>query len=192
LKRVRAKLEAAESLSEDEVQRVLNLRARQYSEDASSARDVATMDLVAFELADLRLAIALDQGAAAVSISGLIKLPGVPSFYLGLLGHRGRVYPVVDVRPLVGARRSETTDLRYAVLCHGEQAAIGFAATSISGITKVPVSQVVAAADSREKTISAVATDSRIVIDVVQVLENARLLVDEQPALAARDEGKIP
>lgn len=193
LNRVMAKLEAAENPSREQVQGILRERSERQAELPGASDNIHAVDVVAFDLGEFRLAITLDEGTAAISLSGLIALPGVPSFYLGLLSHRGQVYPIVDVRPLLGAKLSEGTNLNYAVLCHSEHGAIGFAATSILGVTKLPVNRLaVSAADAlRSRAITGLADDSRIVIDVVQFLENARLLVDDQPLLAARDEGKI-
>lgn len=192
LNRAVAKLEAAENPSLEQVQRVLRERAERQAERAELDK-VQAVDVIAFDLEEYRLAITLDEGTAAISLSGLIPLPGVPAFYLGLLSHRGQVYPIIDVRPLLGAQLGDASRLGYAVLCHSGHGAIGFAATSVLGITKLPVNRIaVGAADAlRSKAISGLGADSRIVIDVVQFLENARLLVDDQPALAAREEGKV-
>lgn len=193
LNRVVTKLEAGENPSREQVQRILRERSERQAEFTGASDNIQAVDVIAFDLDEFRLAITLDEGTAAISLSGLIALPGVPSFYLGLLSHRGQVYPIVDVCPLLGAKLGEGAGLSCAVLCHSEHGAIGFAATSVLGIIKLPVNRIaVGAADAlRSRAISGLGDDSRIVIDVVQFLENARLLVDDQPLLAARDEGKI-
>src|SRR5262249_30867942 len=100
LNRAVAKLEAAENPSLEQVQKVLRERAERQAE-RSEADNVQMVDVIVFDLEEYRLAITLDEGTAAISLSGLIPLPGVPAFYLGLLSHRGQVYPIVDARPLL-------------------------------------------------------------------------------------------
>ncbi|HVZ01379.1 MAG TPA: chemotaxis protein CheW [Dongiaceae bacterium] len=184
-------LEAAEHPDPQQVAAVLRERARQYAKHAADAGGEAMLEVIAIEVEGERFAIEIGGGAAATSLSGLTEVPGLPPYYLGLIGHRGQVFPVIDVRTLMGRPRGEGKALRYAVLTRSGRGALGLAASEILGIRQYPASRIAAVRDeaSRHHALIGIGPDSTAIFDTARLLQDNRLLVDDQPGIAARNEG---
>ena len=102
LERVARKLGAGEERSPEEIERILEERARHLARPATTppAEDLAAV--VVFPLARERYAVDLAGVAEVVPLRGLAPLPGAPAPVLGIVLHRGRLVPVVDLRRLLG------------------------------------------------------------------------------------------
>ena len=183
-------LEAAENPDPQRVAAVLRERALLYARNKGRV-DEAMLDAVAFEIEGERFAIEIGSGAAATSLAGLTEVPGLPPYYLGLIGHRGQVFPVIDLRTLTGRPRGETKALRYAVLIRSGRSALGLAASEIIGIQRHPASRIAPVRDegARHHALIGMAPDSTAILDAQRLLQDNRLLVDDQPGIAARNEG---
>jgi len=189
--RIQRALEAAEHPDPEQINAVLRERAQHYAKSVARTNDEAVLDIIAFELEGERFAIDIGGGAAATSLSGLTELPGLPPYYLGLISHRGQVFPVIDVRTLMGRPRGDGKSLRYAVLARSGRGALGLAASEILGIQRYPASRIAALRDeaSRHHALVGIGPDSTAIFDTARLLQDNRLLVDDQPGIAARNEG---
>jgi twitching motility protein PilI len=79
---------------------------------------------------------ALDMAAVAevVPVPVITRLPGVPPWLSGVVNWRGRVLPVVDLRPLAGATQGPLpTSARLVVLTHDEHE-VGVLADFVPGL----------------------------------------------------------
>jgi purine-binding chemotaxis protein CheW len=184
-------LEAAEHPDPQRIAAVLRERSQRYAKTAARANDEAMLEIIAFEVEGERFAIEIGGGGAATSLAGLTEVPGLPAHYLGLIGHRGQVFPVIDVRTLMGRPRAESKSLRYAVLTRSGRAALGLAASDILGIQQYPASRVAAVRDeaSRHHALIGIGPDSTAIFDTARLLQDNRLLVDDQPGIATRNDG---
>src|SRR5690348_9899599 len=125
---IRQALEASEHPDPQRIDAILRERAQRYAKSGGQASDEAMLDIIAFEVEGERFAIEIGGGAAATSLNGLTAVPGLPPYYLGLIGHRGQVFPVIDLRTLTGRPRGDGRSLRYAVLARTGRTALGLAA----------------------------------------------------------------
>jgi len=184
-------LEAAEHPDPQRIAAVLRERSQLYAKTAARTNAEAVLDVIAFEVDGERFAIEIGGGAAATSLSGMTEVPGLPTHYLGLIGHRGQVFPVIDVRTLMGRPRAERQSLRYAVLARSGRSALGLAASDILGIQQYPAGRIAALRDesSRHHALIGIGPDSTAIFDTARLLQDNRLLVDDQPGIAARNEG---
>src|SRR5882724_4076907 len=187
--RIQRELDAAEHPDPERINAVLRERAQSYAKSAARASDEAVLDIIAFEIEGERFAVEIGGGAAATSLSGLTEMPGLPPYYLGLISHRGRVFPVIDVRTLMGRSRGAGKSLRYAVLTRSGRGALGLAASEILGIQRYPVSRIAAVRDeaSRHHALIGIGPDSTAIFDTARLLQDNRLLVDDQPGIATRN-----
>jgi purine-binding chemotaxis protein CheW len=191
IERVQQALEAAEHPDPQRIAAVLRERAQSYAKSTARVGEEATIETIAFEVEGERFAIEIGGGAAAATLNGLTELPGLPPFYLGLIGHRGQVYPVIDVRTLMGRPRGESRSLRYAVLVRSGRAALGLAASEILGIQRHPAGEIATIRDegTRHHALIGIGPDSTAIFDTARLLQDNRLLVDDQPGIAGRNEG---
>jgi chemotaxis signal transduction protein len=187
LARALEKLETAANPTPAQIQEVLRERARRYAAARRTRVAQSFTEVVGFSIGEDRFAIEIGQGAAVTPLNNLTTLPGIPSFYLGLISHRGHIFPVIDPRPLLGVKRTGGCAAHYAVLVRGERSAIGLAAEEIQGVTRFRADEI-AAVDSetaRFRAVQGVGPRDTMIIDCAILMQDARLLVDDQPLIAA-------
>jgi purine-binding chemotaxis protein CheW len=89
---------------------------------------------VLLRLGASRYAVAMDDVAEVASIPGLTRVPGAPAWLAGVANWRGRMLPVLDLRPLLAA---DTVPLpssaRLVVLARGGIVA-GVVAEAVPGV----------------------------------------------------------
>jgi chemotaxis signal transduction protein len=187
LERTLEKLEAAANPSPAQVRQVLRERAQRYASQRRAEAAETFTEVVGFSIGEDRFAIEIGHGAAVTPLTNLTSLPGIPSFYLGLISHRGHVFPVIDPRPLLGIKRDDRGAVHYAVLVRGERSAIGLAAAEIQGVTRFRTGEIaaIAAETARLRAVQGVGPRDTMIIDCASLMQDARLLVDDQPVIAA-------
>lgn len=188
---IRARLEATENPPPEEIQRTLRRRAAEYARQTTPVSEYDYLDAIAFEIGDDRFAVEVGNSRAATPLSGLIAVPGLPPFYLGLVGYRGSVIPVIDIRSLVGMANREHANMRFALVIHGKRGTLGLAATQVNGFTRYRTDEIAAAVDesARKRALIGIAPDATVIVDAEHLLQDARLLVDDQPNVFTRNEG---
>jgi chemotaxis signal transduction protein len=187
LNRVLEKLDAVENPPREKIDEVLRKRATRYAAMRRSTATESFIEVIGFSIGEDRFAIGLGEGFAVAPLTNLTTLPGVPSFYLGLVSHRGSIFPVIDPRPLLSVKRDAACKPHYAVLMRGETGAIGLAAEEIQGITRFRAKDVAAISEetARFRAVRGMGPQDTLIIDSTHLLQDARLLVDDQPALVA-------
>lgn len=182
LDRIRDQMDRGGNLSEEEIGRILKQRALHYAKSAEEHDASAPVDVIVFSVGEHRFAVELANGAAAAPLNECTVVPGIPDFYLGLQTYRGSVYPIIDIRPLIGVDEEATVNFAYAVLSRDDGSAIGLAASEISGIIQYRSSEI---AESKEETgrglIMGVGPQNTAIIDMHRLLSDFRLIVDDQP-----------
>ena len=186
-----AKLDASENPTAEQTRLKLRERALRYARPVPSTADIEYQDVIAFEVDGNRFAVDAASSSAVASLAGLTAVPGLPSFYLGLISHRGSVFPVLDVHPLMGASRGDHKNMRFAVLVRGDGGALGLAASEITGFTRFRTDQITAVIDesARHRAILGIGPNTTTIIDTARLLQDIRLLVDDQPNVVVRNEG---
>jgi chemotaxis signal transduction protein len=191
LETMRTRLDAADNPSPEAIREALRQRAARYALQTPAASEHDYLDVIAFETASNRFAVEVEGSRAAIPLAGLTMVPGLPSFYLGLVGHRGGVIPVVDIRGLVGISDRDREDMRFALVIHGKRGTLGLAATQVNGITRIRADEIAAAEDesARKRALIGIAPDGTVILDAERLLQDARLVVDDQPIVFTRNEG---
>jgi chemotaxis signal transduction protein len=198
LEQVAARLEEIENPSPASLERIFRERSAKYAASRSTIAESSYREVITFSVGDSRFAILATDCSVVASMTELTRLPGVPSFYLGLLHHRGTIFPIIDVRPLLSGKRIHRGDgqedgaARYAVLATHGQFSIGFAAWEIGGMTRFPLDQIAlnTRTDSGAHAISGIGPNATMIIDVDQLLRDARLTVDDMPIITSGNEGE--
>src|SRR3990172_12567895 len=89
------------SRSPEEVKRILRERAEALAKPVEEARTpTEPLELLVFSLAGERYGIETAQVLEVVPLRGLTPVPCTPPFVLGVVNHRGRIRPVLDLRRL--------------------------------------------------------------------------------------------
>lgn len=193
LQRAQRMVEESDTPSPEKIEQILRQRARSYAVAAAQA-EASYIEVIAFRCHEESYAIPLADGAAAVALDSLTFVPGLPSFYRGLIGYRGAIYPVIDPRPLLTGRRHEAAGFSHAILVRKQEGSIGIAATELIGALRIPTAEIVNVDmdASESRALSGIGPHNTYIIDAASLLLDIRLSVNDQPALAAYNSGKTP
>lgn len=97
---------------------------------------------VVLRLGGSRFAAGMDQVAEVVALPSITRIPGAPAWLVGLANWRGRVLPVLDIRPLLGTPSSPlASSARLLVLQDTADASVtaGLVAEAVPGVQDVPI-----------------------------------------------------
>lgn len=192
LEAVERQIAATVAPSASEVDRILSERARKYALPPSAKDEGHRLDIVGFSIGDDRYAVPLALGSAAAPLGSVTFVPGLPPFYLGLLNYRGGVFPVIDIRPLIGRPRDRAVPLAQAVLIRAGQSALALAATELTGIDSLPEREIALSDDeaATRRAIHGIGPGGMMILDAARLLQDIRLLVNEQPDIAIHISGE--
>ena len=78
-------------------------RAEELADSASTeSHSAEALEALVFALGAEQYALPANQVHEVRPLALLTKLPGTPAFFAGLINVRGRIVPVIDLRPLLG------------------------------------------------------------------------------------------
>ncbi len=102
--------------------------------DNAAEEDAAPIGGVILRFAGARYAVDMASVAEVVPVPVMTRIPGGPAWLCGVVNWRGRVLPVIDLRPLVGAALSPLpTSARLVVLAEGD-IEVGVVADMVPGL----------------------------------------------------------
>ena len=164
---------------------LLRERARALSSvpEPAPAED-ALARLLEFRLAHERYAVETAHLREVVILRALTLLPCVPRFIRGIISVRGRITPVIDLKRFFDLPEPGITDLHHVVLIEAGGQEIGLLADAISGVRVVQR----AALQASLPTLTGIGadyllgatSDGMVVLDAVRILEDPRIVVDEE------------
>jgi purine-binding chemotaxis protein CheW len=155
--------------------------ASEAAKAAESLPDPA--DLVVFRIGEERYALDATEVLEVVQLARITALPGVPAFYRGLITHRGIVFPLVDIRPLIAGTAAVTSSPEQAILFLSDERAIACAADEAESFVRIATSDIVIPNDGERAgsaAIRGVTSEGIIVLDVGALLSDARLIIDDR------------
>lgn len=94
-----------------------------------------------FRIDSLLMGVASEQVREVTRLSALTALPRVPSFVLGVAGHRGEVFPLVDLLRFLGQGESRTNARTRIFVAETQGYVVGFVADEVIGLTRVFLDQ---------------------------------------------------
>lgn len=182
----------AADLPDAEIRRILRQRAAALARQPGQGGLVREVDLIAFRLGDQRFAIAADTVLQAARLGTVTWLPGLPAFYRGVVYQGGEVFPVLDVRPLLGmavAGPAEATTI--ALLVEAEGRALALAADRLDGLVRLAAADIAppAGSDDGPTLIDGLTEQGLVVLDIRHLIQDARLVVNGQPTPRTRTSG---
>jgi chemotaxis signal transduction protein len=120
----------------------------------------------------------------SIAIEETTAFPGVPNFYRGLISHRGVIYPLVDIRALIGEPVATRAPQAYAILHLSEAAAVAILADEVEAYVRIDAASIVSKArgDGGEPVaaIRGVTPDGIVVLDIALLVADARLVLDDR------------
>ncbi len=172
------KLGGAEERSPEEIARILDHRARDLALPATTPAAEDLTAVVVFPLARERYAVDLAGVAEVVALRGLAPLPGAPAPVLGIVLHRGRLVPVVDLRKLLGGGEAAVPEVGWLVVVGAGDAWVGLLADGGVEVARVPsrgLAPPLARGGSVEPLLRGLTKDAVTVVDVEALMADPRL-----------------
>lgn len=136
---------------------------------------------VILRFAGARYAVEMSTVAEVVPVPRVTRVPGGPLWLSGVVNWRGRVLPVIDLRPMVGATMSPLpTSARLVVLAVDDIEA-GLVADMVPGLLECP-------ADSVTQTPATAAAGIAGLVRGIVELDGPVALLDTAAVLRLRDQ----
>jgi purine-binding chemotaxis protein CheW len=151
-------------LTPDQERELLEQRARALAEPPDEGTHGESRDVVRFTLCGQRFAVDAAHVLEAAALGDPTPVPGTPAFLLGVVNHRGRVLPVMDLRRQLVPGGDATGALTNTVAVSVDGMTFAIAAESVEETARVPVE----ALDRALVTVldlEALAADPRLRID---------------------------
>lgn len=190
---IRARLEAASAAlarggapGAEERRRVLQARARALAEaprDGRPAQD--ELEVVEFLVAEERYAVESRFVRAVHPLKALTALPGTPPHVLGVAKLRGPIVSVIDLKKLFDLPGRGLSDLDRVLVIGNDAMEFGVLADRIAGVRRIAAAELQPSlptlAGVREQYLKGVSADRLVVLDAQRLLNDARLVVREEP-----------
>jgi purine-binding chemotaxis protein CheW len=149
-------------------------------ERAPPSKAQADQELFFFRLGGLKLAVPSENVREVIRSGPLTPLPRVPSFILGVCGHRGEVFPVLDLLRFLGKGESRIGPRTRLFVGISSTFVIGVVCDSVIGLSRVPEADILPAPMGGDVNaehllgVLAVGRDVTPLLSFVKVLETAR------------------
>src|SRR4030081_3494383 len=106
-------------LTVEERDAVFARRAEEVAEyDSIDSHSAEALEALVFALGAEQYALPANQVHEVRPLGLLTPLPGTPSFFAGLINVRGRIVPVVDLRPLLGMPSEDGPSMSVVLVSH--------------------------------------------------------------------------
>jgi chemotaxis signal transduction protein len=100
--------------------------------------DAAGLDHVVVRLGPGRYGVEAVRVVEVVPVPALTRLPAAPAWVRGVGNWRGRVLPVVDLRPLLGVAATPLASSARVVVLRSDETEVGVVADAVQGLLEVP------------------------------------------------------
>lgn len=172
------------AVSRNRSREILKTRSRMLAEIHEATTAIREpLEVVTFQLAFERYAIASRYVSEIVSLRDLTPLPCAPDFLMGILNVRGNILPVIDIKTFFDMPRKSLTDLNKILILSGNGMEFGILADTIlttEVIDKAGLQHGISTLEGiREEFLLGIAADQLVVLDGWKLLTEPRLIVQE-------------
>jgi purine-binding chemotaxis protein CheW len=185
LEQTRRTLEAGGNPLHEEVERILRDRAQALAKPLAEVRTPAEeLDLLVFSLADERYGIEMSHVLEVIPLRDLTPVPCTPPVILGVVNHRGRILPVLDIRRLLELSGQGVTEGGRIVAVEAGGMTFGIFADAMAGTIRVAAHEIahppVALTGGRQVFIQGVTGEMVAVLDLEALARDGRITVNEE------------
>jgi purine-binding chemotaxis protein CheW len=185
LEQTRRTLETGGSLPPEEVKRILRERAEALARPREEARAPADLlELLVFSLAGERYGLETAHVLEVVPVRELRPVPCTPPFLLGVVNHRGRILPVLDLRRLFELAGQGIAKGGRVVAVEVGGMAFGIFADAVAGSVRLGADEVapppLSLAGDCQAFIRGVTGGMVAVLDLEALASDARITVNEE------------
>jgi purine-binding chemotaxis protein CheW len=136
------------------------------------------LEVTEFRLGDKTYACASSSVREVYPLKGLTSLPCTPTFILGIINVRGRILPIIDVKPLLGLLSLPTRESSKVVILHTEGLEVGLLADTIIGVRAISTTNLhpplPTLTEPQIRYISGITSEGTILLDAIKLLNQSR------------------
>ena len=185
LEQIRQSLDAGASLPPEEVRRILRARAQALAKPLEEALTPAeALELLVFSLAGERYGVEAGHILEVVPLPELTPVPCTPPFVLGVINHRGRILPVLDLRRLLELGGQGVPAGSRVVAVEAGGMTFGIFAEAVAGTFRVASHEVapppVTLTGDRQALIEGVTGEMVAVLDLGALARDPRIVVNDE------------
>jgi len=185
LEQERRAVEATERLSLEEASRILKERARALARPVEEAVTQAEgLELLVFSVGAERYGIETDHVVEVIPLRELTPVPCTPASILGVVNHRGRILPVLDLRRLFDLGDQGVAEGSRVVAVEARGMTFGIFAGAVTGTVRIGVEEVApspaTSAADRQGLIRGVTGEMVAVLDLDALSRDPRITVNEE------------
>lgn len=141
------------------------------------------LELLEFRLASERYAVEMTHVQEVQPLRDLTPLPGVPTFFPGIVNVRGRILPVLDLKKFFDLPEQGLTDLHRIILVQRFDVEIGLLADTIVGIRSLAPNRLQASLSTltgiRADFLKGVSDERLVVLDLDRILSDPKIIVHD-------------
>jgi len=173
-----------ESLTDEQKQRILEMRARQLAQPISKTEDRTgdMLRVMAFRIGDETYAI---PAASVFSVSKSVPItpvPCVPGFVAGITNLRGHIRSVVDLVKFLGLKTDIKPD--YVVVAQYEDIEVAFLVTGLDEVTDIAIKDIKprppAGSTYAHQYMAGLMPGGLILLDLAAIFTDERFIVNEE------------
>jgi purine-binding chemotaxis protein CheW len=185
LEKTRLALEQEGRMEPHQKEAILQARAKQLA-SAPESQPIGQewLELVEFQLANERYAIASNIVREVFPLREITPLPGLPPFVRGIINVRGHLWSVIDLKRFFDLPDKGITDLNKVILIANAGMELGILADVVFGICHIPVAAIQPALPTltgiRAEYLQGLTADRLIVLDAVKILADPRIVVRDE------------
>jgi purine-binding chemotaxis protein CheW len=172
-------------MSPAEERKILHARAQALAREPDREKgEEASLEVLEFLLASETYGIEMSCVRETLPLKDLTPVPCTPPFVLGLIGVRGQILSVIDIRKFFDLPEKGLTDLNRVIIVHDERMEFGILADAVIGVRTVPLAGLLPSLPTltgvREEYLRGVTKERLVVLDGRKLLNDERLVVHEE------------
>jgi purine-binding chemotaxis protein CheW len=170
-------------ITEQQCEAIFARRAEALAAVITPPRPTDAFEALVFALGSERYAFRSGHVSEIRQVGDLTALPSAPRFVAGLINVRGRIVPVLDLRPLLGMTAADSPQAVVLLqVPHGEVALLTTDQPSLrwlrsSQLAGLPIGR---PGELDTACVQGISPDSVIVLDAPRLLADPRLVVQEE------------
>lgn len=180
----RSRLEEGAEPTAEASRQILARRAEALAQPlAEAATPAAALELLVFSAGHGRYAVEASRVVDVFPLLDPTPVPCTPPTILGVVSHRGRIIPLVDVGQLLEPAEGAPAEARFVVAVEKGGICLGLRAESVAGLVRVEERDVLApdhVAPETDAVVRGVTETMASVLDVEALAHDPRIQVNEE------------
>ncbi|KPA14332.1 CheW-like protein domain protein [Candidatus Magnetomorum sp. HK-1] len=180
-----------ESLNHSDINTILEQRARKLAE--LPKKDLDAEDIfhaLTFKIGEERYAVDIQRVREVHPLSRLSRVPCTPDFVIGTVNIRGHIYSVIDIVRFMGLSSVSLKESVYILLVRGENThdkeplETCIVSHNVPQVTRISPNKIqqpsTTISGDAQIYVRGVMDDMTIILDLSKILDDPRLVVDEE------------